>query len=145
MTKLKQIYKCQVCGNIVEVIHAGEGTLVCCGQDMILQKENTSDAERFHEKQSPSGNLKNPSEVASSIEKHVPIIEKNEEGVLVKVGSEPHPMTEEHYIEWIEISTEIGESKKFLKPNGSPEKMFPVKAQVKQARAYCNLHGLWIS
>ena len=91
---------------------------------MILQQENTVDASK---------------------EKHVPVIEKNEQGVIVKIGSEPHPMTEEHYIEWIEISTEKGSSKKFLKPGDKPEALFPVKAENIKARAYCNLHGLWKS
>jgi len=121
MTKKFQIYKCEICGNIVEVLHEGVGQLVCCGQPMKLQKENVIDA---------------------SLEKHVPVIEKNDEGVLIKVGSVPHPMTEEHYIEWIEISTDKGESKKFLKPGENPEAKFPVKKNVK-AREYCNLHGLW--
>jgi len=124
MTQLRQIYKCNICGNIVEVLHAGQGELVCCGQPMILQQENTVDASK---------------------EKHVPVIEKNEQGVIVKIGSEPHPMTEEHYIEWIEISTEKGSSKKFLKPGDKPEALFPVKAENIKARAYCNLHGLWKS
>jgi len=124
MTKLKQIYKCSVCGNIVEVLHTGIGTLVCCGQNMVLQKENTIDASK---------------------EKHVPVIEENEQGVLIKVGSEPHPMEKSHYIEWIEISTKKGSSKKFLKPGDNPEAVFPVKAEIISARAYCNLHGLWKS
>ncbi|VVB83416.1 Superoxide reductase [uncultured archaeon] len=124
MTNKKQIYKCEVCGNIVEVLHDGEGTLVCCGQPMKLMEEKIKDV----------GN-----------EKHVPIIEKNEEGVEVKVGSIPHPMTEEHHIEWIEISTENGESKKFLKPGESPEANFPVRNKNVKSREYCNLHGLWKS
>jgi superoxide reductase len=124
MTEKKQIYKCEVCGNIIEVLHDGVGTLVCCGQPMKLMEEKIKDV----------GN-----------EKHVPIIEKNEEGVKVKVGSVPHPMTEEHHIEWIEISTEKGESKKFLKPGESPESLFPVKNKNIKSREYCNLHGLWKS
>ena len=121
MTNQKEIYKCEICGNIVEVLHAGSGSLVCCGQNMKLMKENTVDA---------------------SLEKHVPIKEKNEDGVIVKVGSVEHPMTDEHYIEWIEISTDKGSSKKFLKPGEKPEAKFPVKKDVK-TREYCNLHGLW--
>ena len=124
MTNLLEIYKCNVCGNIVEVVHTGKGELVCCGQPMALQKENTVDAAQ---------------------EKHVPILEKNEEGVVVKVGDVPHPMDKDHFIEWIEITTNIGSSKKFLKPKEKPEKSFPVKAEVLHARAYCNLHGLWKS
>lgn len=121
MTTKFQIYKCDVCGNIVEVLHSGSGELVCCGQPMELKKENTTDAAQ---------------------EKHVPVIEKNEQGVIVKVGEVPHPMTDEHYIEWIEISTDKGCAKKFLKPGEEPSAKFPVKKDVK-AREYCNLHGLW--
>jgi len=123
-TQKTQIYKCEICGNIVEVLHEGAGALVCCGQNMKLISENTVDA---------------------SHEKHVPVIEKDDQGVIVKVGSEPHPMKEKHYIEWIEISTEHGESKKFLKPGDKPEAKFPVKAENIKAREYCNLHGLWKS
>jgi superoxide reductase len=119
MTEKKEIYKCEICGNIVEVVHEGEGTLVCCGQPMKLQKEN---------------------EVDASLEKHVPIID----GKKVKVGSEKHPMTAEHYIEWIEATSENGEiSKIFLTPNSKPEAKFSFKPI--RARAHCNLHGLWKS
>ena len=91
MTEKKEIYKCEVCGNIVEVVHEGGGVLICCGQPMKLQKENTVDA---------------------SQEKHVPIID----GKKVKIGSEKHPMTAEHYIEWIEATSEDRRnSKNFLK------------------------------
>jgi superoxide reductase len=78
-------------------------------------------------------------------EKHVPVISENEEGVEIKVGNVPHPMTPEHYIEWIEISTENGESKKFLKPEDSPTAKFPVKNKKVNSREYCNIHGLWRS
>ena len=126
MTKQNQIYKCEVCGNIVEVLHEGTGELVCCGQPMKLLEEKIKE----------EGN-----------EKHKPIIEANEEGVTIKVGSVPHPMEEEHYIEWIEISTDKGESKKFLKPGEPPEIKFPIKVPIEKisARAYCNVHGLWSS
>ncbi len=124
MTSKREIYKCEICGNIVEVLHEGAGTLVCCGQPMKLQKENTIDASK---------------------EKHIPIIDENAEGVVVKVGSVPHPMEEKHYIEWIEITTEKGESKKFLNPGEKPEVKFPVKTKIISVRAYCNLHGLWKS
>lgn len=124
MTKKSQIYKCNVCGNIIEVLHEGADALVCCGQPMQLMAENIIDASK---------------------EKHIPVIERNEEGVIIKVGSETHPMTEEHFIEWIEISTEKGESKKFLKPGEEPEAMFPVKAENIKSRCYCNIHGLWKS
>lgn len=124
MTQKFEVYKCEICGNIVEVLHEGVGTLVCCGQPMKLMKENTIDA---------------------SVEKHVPIIEENKEGVEVKVGSVPHPMTPEHYIEWIEVSTDKGESKKFLSPEDKPQAKFPVKNKKLKSREYCNLHGLWKS
>jgi len=85
MAKLNQVYKCDVCGNIVEMLHTGDGDLVCCGQNMVLQEENTVDAVK---------------------ERHVPVIEKSKGGVLVKVGSVEHPMIDTHYIEWIEVHTD---------------------------------------
>jgi superoxide reductase len=124
MTTKGQIYRCEICGNVVEVLDEGGGELVCCGQPMKLMEEKTNDEGK---------------------EKHVPIIEKTEEGIKVKVGSVPHPMIEEHYIEWIEILTEEGKFKKFLKPGDLPEAEFSVKGQNIQARIYCNLHGLWKS
>jgi len=124
MTELRQIYRCNVCGNIVEVLHAGVGTLVCCGQPMELLTEKTEDA---------------------GLEKHVPVIEKTETGYLVKVGSIPHPMEEKHYIEWIELVTDGKLCRKFLKPNEKPEALFEVKAEKVWAREYCNIHGLWKS
>ena len=124
MTELRQIYRCNVCGNIVEVLHAGVGTLVCCGQPMELLTEKTEDA---------------------GLEKHVPVIEKTETGYLVKVGSVPHPMEEKHYIEWIELVTDGKSCRKFLKPDEKPETLFEVKAEKVWAREYCNIHGLWKS
>ncbi|SKA84859.1 superoxide reductase [Caloramator quimbayensis] len=122
MTEKGQVYKCEVCGNIVEVLHAGAGQLVCCGKPMTLKKENTVDASK---------------------EKHVPVIEKKDDGILVKVGSVEHPMTKEHYIEWIEINVDNMVYKKFLSPDNKPEAFFDVKGDVIFAREYCNLHGLW--
>lgn len=122
MTELKQVYKCDVCGNIVEVIHGAGGTLVCCGKPMRLVGENTVDAAN---------------------EKHVPVIEKVEGGVKVKVGEVEHPMLEEHHIEWIEIHTENKVYRKYLKPGEKPEAVFMVEEKVLCAREYCNLHGLW--
>ena len=120
MTEKKEVYKCEICGNIVEVLYEGGGTLVCCGEPMKLMKENGDDS--------------------ASVEKHVPIMENEK----VKVGSVEHPMTEEHYIEWIEAESDGGEiSKIFLNPGNKPEVSFSFK--VKSARAYCNLHGLWKS
>ncbi len=124
MTEQKQIYKCNVCGNIVEVLHAGHGELVCCGQPMEQLKENTVDA---------------------ALEKHVPVVEKTETGVKVKVGSVPHPMEEEHYIEWVEIIADGTVYRKFLNPGDKPEAEFEIKAENIEAREYCNLHGLWKS
>jgi len=118
MTKQKEIYKCEVCGNIVEVLHEARGQLVCCGQPMKLQKENT---------------------VEASTEKHIPIIKGNK----VNVGSVPHPMEAQHYIEWIEASDGKQTAIIFLEPNQKPEVEFSFKP--KFARAYCNLHGLWKS
>ncbi len=126
MTQKNQVYRCEVCGNIVEVVHGAGGTLVCCGQPMKLLEENTVDA---------------------SIEKHVPIIEKTENGVKVKVGSVEHPMIKEHYIEWIEILVDGNSYKAFLSPGDKPEAEFCIAAEVENiiAREYCNLHGLWKS
>ena len=125
MTKLREIYECEICGNIVEVIHAGVGELVCCGQPMKLQEEKTEDA---------------------ATEKHVPYIEKTANGVRVKVGqNQDHPMEEKHYIEWIQILVEGNTYRKFLKPGDKPEAAFEIKADKIQAREYCNVHGLWKS
>jgi superoxide reductase len=119
MTKLKQIYKCEVCGNIVEVVHEAGGVLVCCGQPMKLQEEKN--------------------EEEGKTEKHKPVIEGN----LVKVGTVEHPMTEEHHIEWIEATNGKEIAKVFLKVGEKPEAIFSFTPT--SARAYCNLHGLWKS
>lgn len=122
MTQLNEVYKCSVCGNMVEVVHASVGALVCCGQPMNLLKENTVDASK---------------------EKHVPIIEKTKTGMKVKVGSVAHPMEEKHFIEWIELVADGISYRKFLKPGDAPEADFKVAAKALTAREYCNLHGLW--
>ncbi|MFH1285216.1 MAG: desulfoferrodoxin [Candidatus Micrarchaeota archaeon] len=122
MTELNEIYKCNICGNIVEMVHTGVGTLVCCGQPMELQKEKTKDV---------------------GSEKHVPIVEKTNQGVRVRVGSIPHPMEEKHFIEWIEILANGRVYRKKLEPSDAPETEFAVKADKISARAYCNIHGLW--
>ncbi len=122
MTKRLQVYKCEVCGNIVEVIHEGAGQLVCCGKPMRLFEENTVDALR---------------------EKHVPVVEKIDGGYRVKVGSVPHPMEEKHYIEWIELVADGRAYREFLKPGQAPEAVFKIEASQESAREYCNLHGLW--
>jgi superoxide reductase len=122
MTKKLQIYKCEICGNMVEMIHEGIGQLVCCGQPMKFYEENTVDA---------------------SQEKHVPVVEKTEGGFKVKVGSVPHPMEEKHYIEWIEVIADGKAYRQFLKPGDAPETVFMINASAITAREYCNLHGVW--
>jgi len=124
MTELKQVYKCAICGNIVEILHEGKGQLVCCNKPMTLLKENTVDASR---------------------EKHVPVVEKAERSVKVKVGSAPHPMEEQHYIEWVEVISGEKICRKRLKPGETPEADFAVDGGDVTARGYCNLHGLWRS
>jgi superoxide reductase len=125
MAKIKEIYKCNICGNIVEVLHSGVGELVCCGEPMELLKEKTQD---------------------SAVEKHVPFIEKTKDGVLVKVGqNQDHPMEEKHYIEWIQIMANGESYRKFLKPGDKPQAQFKIKADKVEAREYCNIHGLWKS
>ena len=122
MTKRLQIYKCEVCGNIVEMLHEGAGELVCCGQPMKLYEENTVDASK---------------------EKHVPVIERMASGFKVKVGSAAHPMEEKHYIEWIEILADGKACRQFLKPGEAPEATFRIDADKVTAREFCNIHGLW--
>jgi len=124
MTKKLQVYKCEICGNIVEVLHEAGGELVCCGQPMKLLVENTVDASK---------------------EKHVPVIEKQADGILVKIGSVPHPMEDKHYIEWIELIADGRVCRHFLKPGDKPEAFFKAAGTSITAREYCNLHGLWKS
>lgn len=119
-----EIYKCSVCGNMVEVVHVGGGELVCCGKPMILLKENSTDA---------------------STEKHVPVIEKTGDGIKVRIGSAPHPMEEKHYIEWIEAIVDGKSYRQFLKPGDAPEAIFKIDGSKITAREYCNIHGLWKS
>ena len=123
MAERFQIYKCELCGNIVEVLHGGAGELVCCGEAMQLLDEQTAD---------------------QSTEKHVPVVEKSADGVVVKVGSVPHPMQEAHYIEFIEVLTDGGIQRVFLDPSFAPEAAFKVdEAAINKAREFCNVHGLW--
>jgi len=122
MAKKLQIYKCNKCGNIVEVLHGGVGELVCCGEPMELLDEKTADA---------------------TTEKHVPVIEKIDGGFKVKVGSVPHPMTEEHLIEWIELLADGKAYRQFLEPGAEPEAIFHVEGNSVSAREHCNVHGLW--
>ncbi|MCX7857520.1 MAG: desulfoferrodoxin [Deltaproteobacteria bacterium] len=124
MTNRYEIYKCNICGNIVEILHSGKGQLVCCNQPMELMKENT---------------------VEASYEKHIPVLGIDGENVEVRVGSVPHPMEESHYIEWIEILNDGRLLRQFLKPKDEPKAQFKEKGENITAREYCNLHGLWKS
>lgn len=122
MAKKLEVYKCEICGNIVEILHGGKGKLICCGQEMILLILKTEDQGK---------------------EKHVPVIEKTENTLNVKVGSIPHPMEENHFIEWIEVITENGILRKFLKPGEKPEAVFETNENIIELREYCSIHGLW--
>ena len=122
MPKQLEVYKCAICGNIVEVLHGADAALVCCGQDMDLMTENTVDA---------------------ATEKHVPVIEMAGGVIKVKIGSVPHPMEEAHYIEWIELLADGKAYRQFLKPGAAPEATFNLTATNVTAREYCNLHGHW--
>jgi superoxide reductase len=122
MTQLNQIYKCELCGNIVQVVHEASGELVCCRQAMTLLCENTQEA---------------------ALEKHLPVFTQTDQVVKVKIGEIPHPMTSDHFIEWIEILTEQEIYRHKLNPQDLPEVEFTVNQKVLAVRAYCNLHGLW--
>ena len=122
MAERLEVYKCEACGNIVEVLNGGGGELVCCGEAMKLMVENTVDAAK---------------------EKHVPVIEKVAGGVKVSVGAVAHPMEEKHFIGWIEIIADGKAYRQFLNPGDTPEATFSIEAQEITAREYCNLHGLW--
>ncbi len=124
MIRREQVYKCNVCGNIVEILHAGGGELVCCGQPMELLQEKTADA---------------------ALEKHVPVIEITASGIKVKVGQVSHPMEEKHLIEWVEILSDGNVYRKFLKPGDKPEAEFKIDNKGITAREYCSVHGLWKS
>ena len=117
-----EVYKCTHCGNIVEVLHGGKAPLICCGEPMKQLREGQTDG---------------------ASEKHVPVIEKTENGYKVTVGSVAHPMAEEHWIEWIELIADGISYKKFLNPGDAPVAEFCVKADKVTAREFCNLHGLW--
>lgn len=123
MTEKREIYKCEICGNVVEVLHEGIGQLVCCGKPMNLLNEKISE---------------------QGFEKHVPVIEKTEQGILVKVGEIPHPMEEKHFIEFIEVISEDKSFKEFLKPGQNPQVEFKILNQKHLIiRIYCNIHGVW--
>lgn len=122
MIAKNQIYRCSVCGNIVTVLYAGGGQLVCCGQPMELLQEKTQD---------------------EGAEKHVPVVEKTANGIKVKIGSVPHPMEENHYILWIEVIADGKTFRHFLKPGEEAKAEFCLKAEKITVRDYCNIHGLW--
>ncbi|NVO67610.1 desulfoferrodoxin [Methanofollis tationis] len=122
MTELLEVYKCEKCGNVVKIAHAGDGELVCCGAPMVRMEEKTADVGK---------------------EKHVPVLEKVEGGVKVKVGDVPHPMEEKHYIEWIEVRKGRKLYVHKLNPGDAPEAVFPIDDVNAKARIYCNIHGLW--
>lgn len=121
MTKTREIYRCAVCGNVVEVLNPG-ATLSCCGQPMTLLDGKTTDG---------------------ATEKHVPVVERMAGGYRVTVGSVEHPMVDGHYIQWIELLTPTEVLRKELKPGDKPEAIFKTDATEVAAREYCNLHGLW--
>lgn len=122
---MNKIYKCNICGNVIEMLHFGGGELICCGQSMDILIEKTSKDE--------------------GKEKHIPVIERIENGTLVKIGSVSHPMEDKHYIEWIELENQEKEKicKKSLKPGENPEAKFCAKTDKVKSRAYCNVHSLW--
>ncbi|MEN6443339.1 MAG: desulfoferrodoxin [Methanoregula sp.] len=122
MTKMFEVYKCDVCGNVVKVVHASGGNLVCCGQPMVLMQEKTADQGK---------------------EKHVPVVEKTAKGIIVKIGSIPHPMEEKHYIEWVEVRSGENVYIKGFRPGEKPEAEFCISDAGVKARIFCNVHGLW--
>lgn len=124
MTRMLEIYKCEVCGNITMVVSASGGTLVCCGKPMVKQEERTQDAGK---------------------EKHVPVVEKSASSMTVKLGAVPHPMEEKHYFQWVEVISNDRLMAQGLKPGQKPEATFPAVFETGKVRAYCNIHGLWKS
>ena len=123
MTELKQAYRCNVCGNMVEMVRSGKGELVCCGQPMQLMVPQTTE---------------------TAYEKHVPVIvQRNGAKITVRVGATPHPMMPEHFIEWIELITEDRVLRQHLKPGEEPVAEFLFEGDTFRLREFCNLHGLW--
>ena len=123
MTKRYQTYKCEICGNITKVMHEAGGVLFCCNKAMVLQVPNSDEV--------------------AALEKHLPVIEKSAKGYKVTVSTELHPMTEDHYIEWIELRCETKTHIKFLEPGEEPVADFETTEKAIRAESYCNLHGLW--
>ena len=117
-----EVYKCETCGNIVQVLTGGQGALVCCGGPMALLPEQTAD---------------------SAVEKHVPVIERTADGIKVTVGSTLHPMVDEHWIEWIEVIADGQDYRQYLNPGDEPVAVFAIQADAITAREHCNVHGLW--
>jgi len=122
MAEKSEVYKCEICGNEVVVLKGGMGELVCCGQPMTLMVPKTEDA---------------------GMEKHLPVVEVTDAGVKVKIGSIPHPMEGEHFIQWIAVVTNSRVHRKFLEPGAPAEAEFATTCKVREVRSYCNLHGLW--
>ncbi|MBR4741803.1 MAG: desulfoferrodoxin [Desulfovibrio sp.] len=122
MPKIREVYKCALCGNIIEILHAGSCVPVCCDQPMELVEEGVIEASK---------------------EKHIPVIEKIEGGYKVTVGEVAHPMIDKHFIQWIELLTENSVLRTELTPKDAPEAVFFTSSTNVSARAYCNLHGLW--
>lgn len=120
--ELNQIYKCNICGNIVELVHVGGGQIVCCGQPMELLKEKKDEEGK---------------------EKHQPVVELKDEGMQIKIGETPHPMEESHFIEWVEVIIQNKVYRRFLKPGDNPVVNFSIKENPERVRIYCNIHGLW--
>ena len=119
-----ELYKCELCGNLVEVLHGGDGELVCCNEPMVLLKAKTTDEGK---------------------EKHVPVIDKIDGGIKVSVGLIPHPMEEKHFIEWIEVIADGNSYRQFLQPGQAPEAVFNLEADSITACEHCTIHGLWKS
>jgi superoxide reductase len=122
MGKINEIYLCELCGQSVEVVGSGGGSLVCCGSPMKRLVENTTEAAK---------------------EKHVPVVARVDGGYKVSVGSVPHPMEDKHSIQWIELEVGGVVQRKALKPGEAPEAEFKSPVGPATAREYCNLHGLW--
>ena len=120
-------YYCEKCGNLLEVILDSNVKPLCCGEEMKI--------------------LVADSEETASLEKHIPVVCKEGDVVKVKVGGMPHPMSSEHYIEFIELETDQGVYRKEIKFNDAAEAEFVLKPDenVVNAYAYCNIHGLWVA
>lgn len=124
MAKRLEVYKCDRCGNVIEVVCGGPGEMSCCGQAMKHLDENTVDAAR---------------------EKHVPVINRTAAGLEVTVGSVPHPMEEKHFITFIEVINGDRVCRIDLKPGQPPKAVFNAPSGKVKVREYCNLHGVWQS